>query len=208
MDDPRRLLETAAEERTACEVLPRAGVWARGTVIRVERGGLVLLMSGATPAAGTDVRCWLTVAGQPWTFEASVLRAGVPVPDRSQGGILLGFVDGFRKADRVGGAVRLEALPATGGPVSLVEGAVRIVDLHPQEWTVSAPNDFRLVFAHGGTIRLRLGLPDRAPMEVDARVSTLSRGDGHLLYGLSIEAVEDGERYREIVVGMREVLGL
>jgi hypothetical protein len=208
MDDPRRVLEDAAEQRLACEVLPRNGTWRRGRVIRVERGGIVLTVPGQALSGGTDVRCWLTTNGQSYTFEASVLRSGVPVPDRSQAGVLLGFIDGFRRADRQGGGLVLEVLPHNGRPVSLVDGSARLVDLSPAEWTVTAPVDFNLIFVEQGGVRLRLGLPDRAPMEIGARVGTLSRGDGHLLYRLRIEAVEDTERYGEIIDGIRQVMGL
>jgi hypothetical protein len=209
-EDPRRVLERAAELRLACEVMPRNGGWRRGQVIRVERGGVVLLLPGTGRAlsGGVDLRCWMTVDGQPYTFEASVLRTGAPVPDRSQDGVLLGFLDGWRRADRVAGALVLELLPPNGGPVSLLSGAARLVDLGPAEWSFSAPSDFALVFVEHGAVRLRLGLPDRAPMEVGARVGALSRGDGHLLYGLRIEQVEDGERYRDLVAGIRAALGL
>ncbi len=208
MDDARRVLESAAEQRLACEVLPRNGTWRRGRFIRVERGGVVLTIPGDGLAGGTDVRVWLSVGTQPWTFEASVLRTGVPVPDRSQEGVLLGFIDGWRRADRLGGAVVLEVLPANGRPVSLVDGAARLVDIAPAEWTVTAPIDFNLIFVEHGAVRLRLGLPDGAPMEVGAKVHELTRSDGHLLYRLRIEAIEDAERYRAVVDGIRTVLGL
>ncbi len=208
MDDPRRVLEDAAEQRLACEVLPRNGSWRRARVIRVERGGLVLTVSGEPLASGTDVRCWLAVGGQPWTFEASVLRGGVSVPDRSQQGVLLGFMDGWRRADRQAGSITLEVLPHNGRAVSLIDGAARVVDLTAAEWTLTAPTDFNLIFVEHGAVRLRLGLPDRAPMEVGARVSGLTRGHGHLLYRLRIEAVEDGDRYRELVDGIRQALGV
>lgn len=208
MDDPRRVLEDAAEQRLACEVLPRNGSWRRGRVIRVERGGLVLTVSGDALPNGCDVRCWLHVSGQSWTFEASVLRSGVSVPDRSQQGLLLGFMDGWRRADRQGGTITLEVLPHNGRAVSLIDGAARVVDFSPAELTLTAPTDFHLIFVEQGAVRLRLGLPDRAPMEVGARVIGLTRGRGHLLYRLSIEAVEDGPRYRELVDGIRQTLGV
>lgn len=208
MSDPRRVLEQAAELRAAVELLPRKGTFARGTIIRMERGGVVVTVAGEVPAAGTDVRAWLTVAGAAYTFEASVLRVGVPVPDRSQGGVLLGFVDGFRRAEPHGDALVLEALPPKGRPVPLLAGDVRLVDLHPDEWTVSAPSDFRLVFAEKGLLRLRLGAGNRAPMEVGATVSEVRRGDAHLLYHLQIRDVEDPERYRDTVAALRISLGL
>lgn len=208
MDDPRRILEAAAESRTAVEVLPRGASVLRGQLVRVERGGVVLAVAGSAPAAGTDLRCWLTVDGQSWTFEASVLRSGVSVPDRGQGGVLLGFIDGWRKTEVGGGQLLLEALPPTGGPVSLTQGEVRLVDLHPDEWLVSAPSGFSLVFVEGGALRLRLGVPGRAPMEVGAEVRELTRSHGHLLYRLGITAVEDQQRYGEIVAALRLALAL
>jgi hypothetical protein len=208
MSDPRRTLELAAEARAAVELLPRRGVFTRGTIIRMERGGVVVQVHGELPAAGTDIRVWLTLGADSWTFEASVLRVGVPVPDRSQAGVLLGFVDGWRKAERQSGGIVLEAIPPRGGPVALLQGDVRLVDLHPGEWTVSAPTDFRLVFAEKGQVRLRLGTPDRAPMEVGAVVGALTRGDGYLLYVLEIRDVEDAERYRDLVVDLRRLLAL
>lgn len=203
MDDPRRILERAAEERVFVEVVPRGGAWTRAAVVRVERGGVVLAFPGASPAAGTDLRCWLRLAGDAFTFEASVLRAAVPVPDRTQGGALLGFLDGFRRAEAPHGGIVIEALPATGGAVSLVDGRVRIVEIDARAWSVAAPAEFQLVFAHRGTLRLRLGTADRAPMEVEAVVSSVSRGDAEILYGLTIGAVEDRDRYAELVEAVR-----
>jgi hypothetical protein len=208
MEDPRRILEAAAESRLAVEVLPRGAAVMRGTFVRVERGGVVLAVAGSPPAAGTDLRCWLSVEGESWTFEASVLRSGVPVPDRGQGGVLLGFIDGWRKTEAGGGHLVLEALPPNGGPVSLTEGEVRLVDLHPEEWLVTVPSGFPLVFVEGGAVRLRLGAPGRAPMEVGAEVRELTRSHGHLLYRLGIVAVEDQQRYAEIVAALRSALAL
>lgn len=208
MDDPRRILESAADARAAVDVLPRNGTALRGQVVRVERGGVVLAVSGPPPAAGTDLRCWLTLDGVPWTFEASVLRAGVPIPDRSQGGLLLGFIDGWRRAAGGSAGLVLEALPPTGGAVSLVQGEVRIVELHPDEWTVSAPAGFPLVFVEGGAVRLRLGAPDGPPMDVGAEVHELTHGHGHLLYRLGIVEVANPERYAEIVATLRRALNL
>lgn len=208
MDDPRRILQTAADQRARIELLPRQGRWRVGQVVRVERGGVVVLVGGGAPPTGTDVRCFLTLDRDPWTFEASVLRVGIPVPDRSQDGVLLGFLDGFRRADREHGGLVLEVVPANGRPVSLVDGAVRIVELAPSEWTVTAPTSFTLVFVEKGTVRLRLALPGQAPMEVVARIHQLARGEGHLLYSLHIEDCEDPDRYRDIVAGLRATLGV
>ncbi len=209
MDDPRRTLQAAADARVPVDALPRNGTVVRGQVVRVEKGGVVLSFGAGAPATGTDVRVWLTLDGVAWTFEASVLRTGVPVPDRSQGGVLLGFIDGWRRASEgAGGRLVLEALPPTGGAVSLVQGEVRIVELHPDEWVISAPSGFPLVFVEGGALRLRLGAPDGPPMEVGADVKELSYGHGHLLYRLAIREIEDGTRYAAIVASLRKTLAL
>lgn len=208
MEDPRAILGRAAEQRTRCELLPREGRWRHGTVVRVEKGGVVLLVPGGGLEPGRDVRCWLTVDGQPWTFEASVLRGGIPVPDRSQDGVLLGFLDRWERADRTHGGAVLEVLPPNGRPLSLLDGAVRIVELGPAEWTITAPTAFTLVFVEKGTLRLSLALPGTAPMTVGARIHELARGDGHLLYRLAIEDVDDVERYHDVVTGLRTALDL
>ena len=82
------------------------------------------------------------------------------------------------------------------------------MDIDPGEWTITAPTEFNLIFVEGGTVRLRIGLPDRAPMELGARVRGLSRGDGHILYRLGVQGVDDSERYREIVDKLRAELGI
>jgi hypothetical protein len=212
MDDPRRILDAAAEARAAVEILPRQGSAGaqsalRGQVVRIERGGVVVAASGPL-ASGVDLRCWMTVAGRSYTFEASVLRAGVSVPDRSQHGVLLGFVDGFRPADGEAGRLVLEVVAPGGGSASLTEGDVRIVELQPEEWTISAPTAFRLVFVEGGAVRLRIATPDRAPLEVGATVRAIAHGPGHLLYRLGIGSVADADAYRQVVAAVRGLLGI
>lgn len=206
MDDPRRLLDAAAEARVRVEVLPRRGAAGHGQLVRIERGGVVVLFATPSPATGTDVRCWLSIGGKAYTFEASILRLGVPVPDRSQAGVLLGFVDGFRPAEGEASTLVLEALTPGGGSVPLHAEDVRIVDLQANEWTVASPVASRTVFVEGGALRLRLGAPGRPPMEVGAVVRELSRTSGHLLYRLSIEQVDDASAYRELLAAVREVL--
>lgn len=208
MEDIRRMLSDAAEQRTLCEIIPRRGPWRRAEIIRVERGGVVLRVTGAALSSGEDVRVWLRLSGHSYTFEASVLRAGVPIPDRSQNGVLLGFLDHWQRGVPASGAVVLEAVPHNGRPVSLLEGEARIVGLDPEHWAFSAPAGFTLIFMEGGTVRLRLGLPDVAPMEVQARVERVTHSDGHLLYALAIEGVGDSEGYRDLVGRLRTALDL
>lgn len=204
--DPRRILQEAAEQRAACDLQGRSGGWSKGRVVRVEPGGVVLVAPGLR--AGSDVRCWLSVNGLSYTFSASVLRTGVLVPDRSQDGVMLGFIADFKRAERQAANITVEVIPATGGPIPLLGTDVRIVDLTPREWTITTGPEFPVIFVEQGALRLRIGLPDAPPLDLSARVHALSRGESHLLYALRVEYVADPDRYREIVDGVRRVLGL
>ncbi|MSQ02252.1 MAG: hypothetical protein EXR71_10250 [Myxococcales bacterium] len=73
---------------------------------------------------------------------------------------------------------------------------------------MSVPADFHLVFVEGGSLRLRLGTPDRPAMIVGAVVKELAQSHGHLLYRLGIEEVEHAERYAELVAAVRGALAL
>ncbi|MCK6502592.1 hypothetical protein L6R53_04225 [Myxococcota bacterium] len=199
--DPRRVLRDAAERRLPCEVLPRGGTAVRGAMVRVEPAGVVVLVPGRRFSGGEDVRVWLAVDGRPHSFEASVLRAGVPVPDRSQDGLLLGYIDrwteGGDPSTGLDGCV-VEVVPPNGPPVSLLQAPARVVDVGLRELAFTVPSSFTLVFVTQGRVRVRLGAPGRAPVEVEARVHSLSPGEGSLLYGLRFEAVDDPDALRVV----------
>jgi hypothetical protein len=130
-----------------------------------------------------------------------VLRAGVPVPDRSQDGLLLGYIDRWTEG---GGAATglegclVEVLPPNGPPVSLLQAPARVVDVGLRELAFTVPASFTLVFVTQGRVRVRLGSPDRPPVEVEARVHTLAPGEGSILYGLRFEAVDDPDALRQV----------
>ena len=128
--DPRRILEEAAQHRQACEIQVRGEGWIRGVVVRVERGGLVLTTADRRFIGGEDLRVWLSFESKYYTFQASVIRAGVPVPERSQDGLLLGFIDNWAEADsRSGGSApehKVELVPANGPAISLLQDPVRL----------------------------------------------------------------------------------
>lgn len=209
MIDPRTLLERAAEQRLTCEVMPRSGLaWSKATVERVERGGVVVRAADGGLPAGANVRCWIRVDGVPYAFDASVVRTSVPVSDRSESGVMLGFIDRWEVATRTSGSLVLEVLPPTGGPVSLLGGAIQLVDIEPQLWTVTTPADSPLIFVEGGGVRLRIALPDAAPMELSARVQRLTHASGHLLYALQIQDIEAPERYADMLAAVRTATGL
>lgn len=181
-----------------------------GQVVRVEPGGVVIVVPSRRFAGGEDVRVWLTVDDRACSFEASVIRAGVPVPDRSQDGILLGYLDRWTESAGSGTGVDdcvVEVLPPNGPPVSLVAPPVRLVDVTTRDLSFSVPADFPLIFVRQGTVSLRLGLPGRAPVSLLARVQTLAPGQGAILYALTYMQVDDADRLREVVEGIDQRLG-
>lgn len=199
--DPRRVLDDAARQRTACELLPRGGGLVRGTLIRVETGGVVLSTGDHRFAGGEDVRVWFAADGQAWTFEASVVRVGVPVPDRGRGGVLLGFIDRFLPAQGASeGTGRVAALlPPGGAPVSLLDPPARLLHLAVDGAAFTLPKDFRLVFVESGNVRVRLATSGGEPVTATAKVRALSKGDAHLVYDLAFVHVSDPAHWRQVV---------
>jgi hypothetical protein len=203
--DPRRILEEAAQQRQACEIQVRGEGWIRGQVVRVERGGLVVTAADRRFVGGEDTRVWLAVESKYYTFQASVIRAGVPVPERSQDGLLLGFIDNWSEAESrsTGSSITeshvVELIPSNGPAISLLQPPVRLVDLAIDGLSFSVPDDFKLIFVESGSITLRLGTVDAEAIEIHARVSDLSAGEGYRLYGLCFEGVEDPEQHRQLI---------
>lgn len=201
--DPRRILDDAAQERVPCELLPRGGGVVRARVLRVERSGIVVAVPPRSVASGADLRVWFRLQGTAYAFEASAVRVGVPVPDRSSDGVLLGFVDGFREDTHAPETAetgrQFALLPPSGRPISLLESPARVVHLGVESATFTLPSDFRLIFVQSGRVAVELAVPGAAPVSARASVRALSKGDGYLLYDLLFEEVDDAGRWRQTV---------
>ena len=132
------------------------------------------------------------------TSNAELVASALESPRR--GGSIITLLTDFGCADYFVGAVK--------GVILSINPQVRIVDLTPREWTVTTGPEFPVIFVEQGALRLRIGLPNTPPLDLSARVHALSRGESHLLYALRVEYVADPDRYRELVDGVRRVLGL
>ena len=206
MEDPRRILEQAAERRVACEILPRSGGWSRGQVVRVEPGGVVVHAPDIRLSGGEDVRCWFSLDSVPRSFEASVIRTSVAVPDRSQFGVLLGFIDGWTTGAQPGSGdhgMDLLIVPPNGPGISLIHGPGRLVELSVDGLSFTLPADHILVFVEGAGTRLRFCLPGDPEQLVEARVRSVLAGDTHLLYHVEVLGIEDPEGYRQVVSALQ-----
>lgn len=199
--DPRRVLREAAERRCSCELMTRASAAVRGTIVRVEAGGVVVTAPGRRFGGGEDLRVWFSLDDQRYSFEASVLRVGAPVPDRSQDGVLLGFIDRWLEGEQTMEDMAdcvIDLLPPNGPPVSLLKPPAQVIDVSLGELAFTVPASFTLVFVTKGTVRVRLGVPGHKPVEISARVSSLVPGEGSILYALAFQDVDDPDALREI----------
>lgn len=208
--DPRRLLDDAAQERAACELLPRRGGVVRATFVRVERAGVVLTTTNRALSAGDDLRAWFALGGRSYSFEASVVRVGVPVPDRSAHGVLLGFIDGFTEGAAASpGADSGRSfclLPPSGGAISLLDRPAQVVHVGVSSASFTLPADFKLVFVQSGRLQVEVATPGAPPARALATVRALSPGEGYLLYDLHFVEVEDPQAWREAVEALARTL--
>ncbi|MGB0638780.1 MAG: hypothetical protein ACPGTU_05580 [Myxococcota bacterium] len=200
--DPRRILEEAAQHRQTCQIQVRGERWIKGQVVRVERGGLVIVSDERRFVGGEDLRVWLNFELKQYTFQASVIRSGVPVPERNQDGLLLGFIDNWTEsASESSGKAGyvVELVPANGPAISLLEAPVRLVELVIDGLSFTVPDDFKLIFVESGTVTVRIEVPGSESLNIHARVGALSAGEGYRLYGLEFEKVEDPDAHRKVV---------
>jgi hypothetical protein len=207
-EDPRRVLEEAARQRLSCEVLPRRGSWCQGRFVRVEKAGVVLVVDAVDFTGGEDVRVWFTLEHQPWTFEASVLRAGVPVPDRSQHGLMLGFIDSWERGEPIeetAPGLGITVLPPNGRGLELLSGGVRLVDLGVDALSFAVPRAEALKFVEVGVVRLRFRQPGGDHL-VNGLVRKLAPGDAHYLYEIRFVEVADPGAHPVVVEAFRGVI--
>ncbi len=201
-DDPRHLLDRAAQQRARCHLLPRGGGVIHGAVVRVERGGVVIGVPPRQVADGTQVKVWFSLDADTWTFSANVLRVRVPVSDRSQEGVLLGYIDRFQKestAETSAGGRRLDLLPAAGRGVSLLKPPAHLVQLGMDGLTFTLPMASKLVFVENGEMQVVLADKSAGTCAARARVRGLTTVEGALLYDLAWVDVDDADRLRVLV---------
>ncbi len=205
MSDPRALLEQAAQGRQTLQLRSKDGEWVSGRVLRIERAGIVVALETPSFSSGEDLRAWITLDGKSYTFSASVLRSGVPIPDRSGAGLLLGYLDEFQAdtpapaSPRTKNSAQIEVLPAKGRGLRLLGSDVRIVDLSVTQLAFAVPQRIALKFVQGGKVRVRFTPEGEDPYLVDAEIRRLVAGEGHYLYGLHFDGVQDPQHHLQVI---------
>lgn len=209
-DDPRQVLDEAARRRLGCQVMRRGGPWVTARFVRVDKAGVILTAPGLH--GGEDLKVWFSVDDVPYSFDASVLRAGVPVPDRSADGVMLGFIDHFKRAAGEApeaasppAGARITVLPPQGRGLELLGGEARLVELGVRGVSFSVPQGEPLKFVEGGRVRLRLAAPGLEAQVVEGRVAGVRPTEGHYLYGVEAIEATDESAYMKLVAALRDL---
>ncbi len=203
MSDARSVLDDAARSRLPARIRTQGGSWSEASFVRVEKAGVILQTDGGI-GQGEELLVWFNTESGAYTFAASVLRAGVPVPDRGINGLLLGFIEGFGPATQepVEG-LQIEVLPPNGRGLRLIGGEARLVDLRPAELSFAVPTSVALKFIEGGAVRVRFSAAGDEAV-VDAIVRELNPSEGHCLYALRFLGV--GEDHLEIIEAFQAIV--
>lgn len=186
-------LEEAVAERRHCRLSQPGQQWLDAVLVRLDAAGLVCSVPGHDLRGGEEVR----VALDDCYFEASVLRVGVPVPDRGSYGIMLGFLEEMEPSVRPPQAVA-EILLA-GERLSLLDPPIRLVEVNGLRIDFEVPMSFTVVFPLQGHLRLRVGADGSSVCEVAARVERVIRGEERLLYVLALEGVDNAEYFQRAI---------
>ncbi len=206
--DPRTTLDNAAQQRLVCQVMPVGGAWTDGVFVRVDKAGVVVVAPGIGLKGGEDVRVWFSMEETSCSFEASVLRAGVPVPDRSQDGLMLGFIDGWKEQAEatvaIDRALELLIIPANGRGLDLVGGECKLVDISASDLTFTVASGVALKFLEGGQVGVKFGV-DGAVLMASGVVRKLAPTAGHFLYGLEFIDVEDEAGHLSAIEAFRDI---
>jgi hypothetical protein len=171
----------------------------------VDKAGVVVVVPGLGLSGGEDVRVWFSMEEQPRSFEAAVLRAGVPVPDRSQDGLMLGFIDGWKSEAAVDMPIdgaQLKVMPPNGRGLDLLGADSRLVEISASEMAFTVPQDVALKFVEGGSVQV-IYREGGAQHRVSGTIRKLAPGEGHFLYALRFDAVENEKAHLEAIESLQ-----
>ena len=197
MDDARRILQLAAEHRTPISLRAGADNAVLGDMVRVEQAGLVIDGGEARFETGTDWCVWFTFESNSYRFDASVLETGVTLPNRAQGGVLLGFIDGWSSEQAQSQPVALRLFAPNGASFEVGEEDTHWVEAALDRIAFTLPASSPMAFVEGSAVRLEIAALPQPAIGLDGKVLRRTVSEGHFLYELSIESVSDPDAWRE-----------
>ena len=114
---------------------------------------------------------------------------------------MLGYIDRFGREEgpELTSGRRLDLIPTTGRGVSLLRPPARVVQLGLDGLTFTLPAASKLVFVDNAEMQVVLADRSVGVCAARARVRSLSRVEGALLYDLEWLHVDDAERLRVLV---------
>jgi hypothetical protein len=199
MDDARRVLQMAAEMRTPISLSTGDDRGVLAELVRVEPGGVVVDGGDNCFPTGTDWRGWFSFGGRSYRFTASVLELGAMLPNRTQSGVLLGYIDGWSSEQATTRSVTLTVFGPGGLPLPIGKDAARCVEASPKRLAFTLPADSPVAFVEGGTVQVEICLTEQAPIGLSACVVSRVETEGHALYALVIETVSDPQSWRSLL---------
>jgi hypothetical protein len=197
VDDARQILQLAAEHRTPVSLRAGAANAVLGDMVRVEQAGLVIDGGEARFEPGSDWCVWFTFESSSYRFDASVLETGVMLPNRAQGGVLLGFIDGWSSEQAQHQTVTLRLFAPNGASLAVGEEDTHWVEATLDRIAFTLPANSPIAFVEGSVVRLELAALPRPAIGLGARVLRRTVSEGHFLYELAIESVSDPAAWRE-----------
>ncbi len=166
-------------------------------MVRVEQAGLVIDGGDIRFEQGTDWCVWFTFDSRSYRFDASVLETGVALPNRAQGGVLLGFIDGWSSENAPGPQVAMRLFTPTGASFAFDEADTHWVEATLDRIAFTLPANNPMAFVEGTALRLELGADSQPTLNLGTRVLRRTISEGHCLYELAVDSVSDPESWRE-----------
>ena len=118
---------------------------------------------------------------------------------------MLGFIDGWRSEEPVSNqedTTLLEVLPPNGRGLNLLGGEVRLVEISAAEMAFAVPQEIALKFVEGAVFQVHYK-EGGASHRISGTIRKLAPGEGHLLYALSFDAIENENAHLEAVESLR-----
>lgn len=195
MEPWKPTLEAAVRRRDAFRLSRDGRRWIAGSFVRMDESGLVCRLPKHDLRGGEAVRLLCEAAEEMLALRATVLRCGVPIPDRGAQGIALGFLSAQAPVQLERPAGVDARLVLSGGVcISLIHSELRLLDLGPDGLQLEAPRQHGLVFARDAELEIRL-VQGEEHTSARLRIESISQTRSSQVYSASWIDVADQEAH-------------